>query len=148
MALSRGPERNCPRTAPSIPQTTASITAVCSASETAESFPSPIYLAISTLAPTASPADKVTRRATISPLVSTAARAFAFPKCPTTEVSAALKSCWSILLSATGRAKNMILPVSGPWSISMDLFLFIFITTFVFIWENSLSCKNIHHNIK
>lgn len=39
---------------------------------------------------------------------------------PTTAVSAALKSCCSILLKAMGRANRIRRPVREPWSISMD----------------------------
>ena len=58
----------------------ANIIAVCNTSEIIDVFFSPIHRAIKTFAPIASPVERVTRRATISPFVPTAARAFASAK--------------------------------------------------------------------
>ena len=122
ISVSSGREMPCPRTAPRNPVSRASTSAVCKTGEICSDFSSPMHRASSTLAPTDSPADKVTSRDTISPLVPTAARALESAKCPTTEVSAALNNCCSILLNAMGSANTIIFKVSGPWSISTESF--------------------------
>ena len=68
-----------------------------------------------------SPQETVTISAMISVFVPTAASASASQKYPTTAVSAALKSCWTMLLSATGSVKRSSFPVKAPCSISMSV---------------------------
>ena len=65
-----------------------------------------IRFAIIIFAPTERPKDNVTIKATFSAFVPTAANAFGLPKYPVTEVSAALNSRCTILLSAIGRVKS------------------------------------------
>lgn len=79
-----------------------------------------IRFAARMFAPTASPDEIVTMSAMISVFVPTAASESALPKYPATAVSAALKSCCTILLSAMGSVNYKSFPASGPCSISIS----------------------------
>ena len=82
--------------------------------------PRPMCPASSTFAPMESPEETVTISAMISVFVPTAASASAFSRKPTTTISAALKSCCTMLLSATGSVNASSFPARPPCSISIS----------------------------
>ena len=118
---SRGAAISWPSSPTIMPPMTATTTEVCTALCTASRSPRPIACAMTTLQPMPMPM----KRFMISPMTElfapTAATAMVFSapvKLPTTAMSAALKSCPSIAVAATGRANCGSLFQIGPFSIS------------------------------
>ena len=133
MRLSISGETRSPSAIITNPQITETKTAVCAALFALFSFPLPMYRAITTFVPTEIPTKKLTKRLITGPLLPTAASACFPVNFPTTATSAELKSCWSILLAASGSANIRILSHKEPESISV-LCLFLPLNTLIFTY--------------
>ena len=103
-----------PSTSKIAPAESASEMTVWTASLISSRRPAPTRLAITTFAPTDSPTNRLTNREITEELLPTAAIASALAKRPITARSAALNSCCSTLLAASGSANRTIFPANGP----------------------------------
>ena len=116
------PATSSPITVTTMPLSTATIKAVCTAFLTDRMSFLPIALAITTLAPSAIPINKF-RISPISglfaPTAATATVLSPLEKLPTMAISDALNSCSRIAVAATGSAKRGSLSQSDPCSISI-----------------------------
>ena len=100
--------------------------AVCTEAWTFSLSRWPMYVAMTTFAPSAMPMKRLTMRPMIGPFAPTAATATvrASPvKLPTMATSEAWKSCSKIAVAATGRAKSGSLFQMEPCSMSISCFL-------------------------
>ena len=125
MTVKSGLTANCPATARNNPNANENRTEVIATFGRLADCLLPISMAAETFAPTARPAERLTNRPTVSALVPTAARAVVSANLPITAESAELNICCSIQLKAIGRANMIILPSSGPFSISMSWLFFV-----------------------
>lgn len=92
--------------------------AVCTEAWTFSLSRWPMYVAMTTFAPTEMPRNRLRNMLMTADVQPTAAWSWLVANWPRTAMSTALNSCWRMLLSASGSANRTSFPRSGPCSMS------------------------------
>ena len=106
-----------------MPPTRAAMMEVETALRIPSRLPWPMYWAMTTFVPREIPMKRLIISPTSGPLLPTAAMAFSPTKRPTTAISAALKTCCRMPVTASGSENTSILSQREPFNMSISRFI-------------------------